>query len=209
LKDTRFFRQAELHLQIIPFFSNVKVFALKGGTAVNFFIRDLPRLSVDIDLAYLPVTDRENAIGGISMTLEKIAELISQRLSATQINRKYLTGSRRTIALLVKRDDVSVKIEPNLVIRGNEFRGMTIEDISLKDLIQTRAALVRLITESLSLNERRFILSVKQKEPQWGLLGIEHIHELPAVKWKLINLEQMNSSKHQKAVKRLREHLEL
>jgi predicted nucleotidyltransferase component of viral defense system len=121
LKDTRFFRQAELLLQIIPFFSNVKVFALKGGTAVNFFIRDLPRLSVDIDLAYLPVTDRENAIGDISMTLEKIAELISQRLSATQINRKYLTGSRRTIALLVKRDDVSVKIEPNLVIRGTVF----------------------------------------------------------------------------------------
>ena len=305
MKDTLFFRQAELLLQIIPFFSNVKVFALKGGTAVNFFIRDLPRLSVDIDLAYLPVTDREYAIGDISMTLEKIAELISQRLSATQINRKYLTGSRRTIALLVKRYDVSVKIEPNLVIRGtvfpcenrtlcekaetlfeqsvalstlsfadiyagkicaaldrqhprdlfdikillenegltdqirlafivylishprpivelldpnfidisktykSEFRGMTIEDISLKDLIQTRVNLVRLITESLSLNERRFILSVKQREPQWDLLGIEHIHELPAVKWKLINLERMNSSKHQKAVKRLREHLEL
>jgi hypothetical protein len=86
---------------------------------------------------------------------------------------------------------------------------MTIEDISLKDLIQTRVTLVRLITESLSLNERRFILSVKQREPQWGLLGIEHIHELPAVKWKLINLEQMNNSKHQKALKRLREHLEL
>ena len=76
---------------------------------------------MDVDLTYLPLTDRENAIGDISMTLEKTAKLISQRLSAIQINRKYLTGSRRTIALLVKRYDVSVKIEPNLVIRGTVF----------------------------------------------------------------------------------------
>ena len=104
-------------------------------------------------------------------------------------------------------------LDPNFIdiseTYKNEFRGMTTEDISLKDLIQTRARLVRLITESLSPNEKRFILSVKQREPKWGLLGIEHIRELPAVKWKLINLEQMNSNKHQKAVKRLREHLEL
>jgi hypothetical protein len=104
-------------------------------------------------------------------------------------------------------------LDPNFIdiskTYESEFRGMTTEDISLKELIQTRATLVRLITETLSLNERRFILSVKQREPQWGLLGIEHIHELPAVKWKLINLEQMNSSKHQEAVKRLREHLDL
>ena len=88
MKDTRFFIQAELLLQIIPFFSNVQIFALKDGTAINFFIRNLPRLSVDIDLAYLPVTDREKTIADISMALEKIAELIPQRLFVTQIDRK-------------------------------------------------------------------------------------------------------------------------
>lgn len=34
-------------------------FALKGGTALNLFIFDVPRLSVDIDLNYLGATERE------------------------------------------------------------------------------------------------------------------------------------------------------
>ena len=62
MKDTRFFKQADLLLQLLPFFSKNNIFAIKGGTAINFFIRDLPRLSVDIDLAYLPINDREKAI---------------------------------------------------------------------------------------------------------------------------------------------------
>ena len=49
--------QFKLLLQIIPFISEEPQFALKGGTAINLFIQDLPRLSVDIDLAYLPLDD--------------------------------------------------------------------------------------------------------------------------------------------------------
>lgn len=81
MKDTRFFRQADLLLQLIPFFTGQNIFAVKGGTAINFFIRNLQRLSVDIDLAYLPINDREKAIAEISTVLEKTAELISQRIS--------------------------------------------------------------------------------------------------------------------------------
>jgi len=169
LKDTRFFRQAELLLQLLPFFSGEDIFALKGGTAINFFIRDLPRLSVDIDLAYLPINDRKKAIGEI-------------------LDPNFI--------------DISQTYE-------NEFRGMTTEDISLKDLIQTRTTLVGVIKEKLTTNERRFILSVKQRKPQWSLLGIEHTPDLPAVKWKMINLRQMDSSKHQKAAKRLQDLLGL
>ncbi len=61
-KDTVFFRQAELLLRVLPSVNEEEVFALKGGTAINFFLRDLPRLSVDIDLTYLPVNDRETAL---------------------------------------------------------------------------------------------------------------------------------------------------
>ena len=43
MKDTLFFRQAELLLQVLPYFRTEKELALKGGTAINFFIRDLPR----------------------------------------------------------------------------------------------------------------------------------------------------------------------
>jgi len=66
MKDTVFFRQAELLLRILPLIRREEVFALKGGTAINFFIRDLPRISVDIDLTYLPLNERDFALDGIS-----------------------------------------------------------------------------------------------------------------------------------------------
>jgi len=50
--DTVYFRQAELLLRVLPLVDREAVFALKGGTAINFFVRDLPRVSVDIDLVY-------------------------------------------------------------------------------------------------------------------------------------------------------------
>ena len=48
MKDTFFFRKAELLLKMLPLIYREDMFALKGGTAINFFIRDLPHLSVDI-----------------------------------------------------------------------------------------------------------------------------------------------------------------
>lgn len=103
MKDTRFFRQAELLIRLLPFFSDNDIFAIKGGTAINFFIRNLPRLSVDIDLTYLPINDRKKAITEISTVLEKTAELISQRLANLQIEKKYLADSRQTVALRIKK----------------------------------------------------------------------------------------------------------
>ena len=63
MKDTVFFKQAELLLRVLPLIQTESVSALKGGTAINFFVRELPRISVDIDLTYLPVNDRETALG--------------------------------------------------------------------------------------------------------------------------------------------------
>lgn len=52
MRDTAFFKQAELLLRILLLIYKEDVFALKGGTAINFFLRDLSRLSVDIDLTH-------------------------------------------------------------------------------------------------------------------------------------------------------------
>jgi len=71
-KDTVFFRQAELLLRVLPFANEEEIFALKGGTAINFFLRGLPRFSVDIDLTYLPVNDRETALNDIDKALLRI-----------------------------------------------------------------------------------------------------------------------------------------
>jgi hypothetical protein len=66
LRESVYYKQAELLLRILPIINTEVDFALKGGTAINFFVRDMPRLSVDIDLTYLPVGEREIALDGIS-----------------------------------------------------------------------------------------------------------------------------------------------
>ncbi len=57
-------RQVALLIRVLPYVAEETVFALKGGTAINFFVRDLPRLSVDIDLTYLPVEPARRVPGG-------------------------------------------------------------------------------------------------------------------------------------------------
>lgn len=69
---SRYKTQVDLLLQTIPFIAKEEIFALKGGTAINLFVRDMPRLSVDIDLTYIPFDDRETALKNISDGLERI-----------------------------------------------------------------------------------------------------------------------------------------
>ena len=54
-------KQLALLIRTVPFVAEEKEFALKGGTAINLFVRDMPRLSVDIDLTYMPVADRASS----------------------------------------------------------------------------------------------------------------------------------------------------
>ena len=76
MKNSQYFKQAELLLRILPIINRESIFALKGGTAINFFVRDMPRLSVDIDLAYVPVNGRAEALQDISKSLLRIQENI-------------------------------------------------------------------------------------------------------------------------------------
>ena len=76
MKDTGYFHQASLVLDILPLVNKDTRFALKGGTAINFFIRHLPRLSVDIDLTYLPIESREITLKNIDEALHDLAKQI-------------------------------------------------------------------------------------------------------------------------------------
>lgn len=58
-KDSPYYKQVSLLIRMLPVVATETVFALKGGTAINLFVRDFPRLSVDIDLAYLPLEPRD------------------------------------------------------------------------------------------------------------------------------------------------------
>nr|WP_298280423.1 nucleotidyl transferase AbiEii/AbiGii toxin family protein [uncultured Bradyrhizobium sp.] len=65
-------QQVALLIRTIPFVAQEQYFALKGGTAINLFVRDLPRLSVDIDLTYLPVEDRASSLAAIDAAMMRI-----------------------------------------------------------------------------------------------------------------------------------------
>ena len=64
-------RQVGLLIRVLPLVAEEQVFALKGGTAINLFIRDLPRLSVDIDLTYLPVAGRPESLADIDAAMQR------------------------------------------------------------------------------------------------------------------------------------------
>lgn len=72
--------QVSLLLEVLPVLNEFKCFALKGGTAINLFIHDMPRLSVDIDLTYLPIESRDVFLSNIETKLLKMKRLIADNL---------------------------------------------------------------------------------------------------------------------------------
>jgi hypothetical protein len=81
-----FHKQSQLILDVLPFVSEEKCFALKGGTAINYFYQNMPRLSVDIDLAFLPLLPREDTFSAIYLAIQRIGKQISSHLSGIQIS---------------------------------------------------------------------------------------------------------------------------
>jgi hypothetical protein len=71
--------QVDLLLDVLPVINQFDCFALKGGTAINLFIRDLPRLSVDIDLAHIPIEPREAFLANIENELLKMKGVIESQ----------------------------------------------------------------------------------------------------------------------------------
>lgn len=62
-----------LLLAIAPSVFASQYFALKGGTALNLFVQDMPRLSVDIDVVFIDHTlERDAALEAISMALAQL-----------------------------------------------------------------------------------------------------------------------------------------
>jgi predicted nucleotidyltransferase component of viral defense system len=305
VKDTIFYKQAELVLRILPDILVEEIFALKGGTAINFFFRDLPRLSVDIDLTYLPLTDRATALQDIHDALQRIADRIKRKQPGTKIIPRISRETSLLIGLIVMRDDATVKIEPNTIMRGmvypaqirpltrraqelfefhiearslsladlyggkicaaldrqhprdlydihllfraegitddirkafivyllcqprpileilspsivdirgtfeKEFRSMVLEPVTCELLEEERRRLLQEIKMGLTVEERAFIISVKEGRPNWDLIGVAGVDRLPALRWKLLNIEKMTPRKHKETLKRLQEFLDL
>ena len=116
-------RQVALLIRILPYVGEEECFALKGGTAINLFIRDLPRLSVDIDLTYLPVKSRAASLAEIDAAMKRIEARIAQNFPAATITQS-LTESTIT-KLLVRENAVQIKVEVTPVLRGCVFEPET------------------------------------------------------------------------------------
>jgi hypothetical protein len=105
--------QVSLLLDVLPEVARETCFALHGGTAINLFVRDMPRLSVDIDLTYVPVEDRDTSIEKINKALASIsARVIAANPVVTVHHREDVCK------LLISRQGTDIKIEVNLVGRG-------------------------------------------------------------------------------------------
>lgn len=289
----RYEQQVQLLVQVLPAVAEEKCFALKGGTAINLFYRDMPRLSVDIDLVYLPVKDRAESLAEIDAALERIRGRIEATVPNARAQRIAGGGGGET-RVLGRRGDTEVKIETSPVARGvvhqtalrtvsasvedrfgfaetmvvsfedlfggklhaavdrqhprdlfdvqhlyenegltealfrtflvyvassgrpphellnptlvdldapyaNEFEGMTNVAVPLARLVDARTRLIADIKGRLDKNAREFLLSLHDAQPDFGLIGLPQAADLPAVRWKLQNLERLkanNPAKH-------------
>jgi len=287
-----YIKQAELLLQVIPHIATEKTLALKGGTAINLFLRNMPRLSVDIDLTYIPFDTRETALANISDSLGRIREMITKSIPGSTVNNHIIEGN--DAKLFVQSQNAQIKIEVNTTTRGHlhpvkllqvndmvqvrfkkfaaiqvvsnaelyggkicaaldrqhprdlfdvyllfkesgitedikngfiaalvshmrtmnevlqphlldqrsafekQFKGMSGIKFTYEDFERTRKQLIEKINSILTETDRTFLLGFKRGNPDWNLFPVTGLKDMPAVQWKLLNLQNLIKSNHGK-----------
>jgi predicted nucleotidyltransferase component of viral defense system len=281
--DKAYADTVRLLLAVAPDVFANDIFAMKGGTAINLFVQDMPRLSVDIDVVYLPwQIPREEALQAINLELAAIGERLAPFGVQTRLIRSKGLGDTK---MIVENETSQVKIEVNVVFRGTvhpperravsgrtgELFGVELEapilapdelyagklvaaldrqhprdlfdiwqlyetggltegmvecfvvylaghnrpihevlfgndkDISaeyerafvgmaeipcdLETLLDARTQLRSELPVRLSAAHKKFLVGLAHAQPDWSLLQCEHAVELPALRWKLSNLE--------------------
>lgn len=297
-----YYGQVSLLVRVLPVVAREDCLALKGGTAINLFVRDLPRLSVDIDLAYLPICERTAALKEIDASLSRIGATLSGRPYGFQV-RPGKKQEGKLCGLLVSEREATIKIELSPVLRGcvypagfrritvtaeaefgfaeasvlsfadlyagkivaaldrqhprdlfdvklllaaegisdelfrafmvylishdgsiervlnptmnsledlyqKQFVGMTVDNVTLEELERARTELIGALHRWMGDREKSFLLSFKRGEPQWELLGIDHVPALPAVRWKMLNLARMPQDNRREIIDKLESTLE-
>lgn len=293
--------QVRLLMRLIPIVARETCFALKGGTAINLFVRDLPRLSVDIDLMYLPMHERSEALVEIDAAMKRIKTSALADLRGARVTENVHDGA--VLRLLVMAEGTQVKIEVSPVLRGvvhepfiapvteaveevfgfaetnvvsfedlfagklvaaldrqhprdlfdvrglltheglsdelreafiiyllshnrpmgevlsgrvkdlvneyrNGFEGMTEEVIAIEELIKTQHEMIKTLIGGMPDHHRAFLIGFELGEPDWSLLRISHVAELPAIRWRQRNLDKLNPDQRSDLVELLRASLE-
>ncbi len=113
MTEQKYKRQVNLLLKVLPEVSKEKHFALHGGTAINLIVRDMPRLSVDIDLTYIPIESRKVSLEKIYQALEQISARLKRIIPDATIVHKQEAGKS-----FISSSGAEIKLEVNLVGRG-------------------------------------------------------------------------------------------
>ncbi|MEP6906604.1 MAG: nucleotidyl transferase AbiEii/AbiGii toxin family protein [Pseudoxanthomonas sp.] len=126
--DKRYAEQVKLLVDILPVLAREPRFALKGGTAINLFEHDLPRLSVDIDLTWLPVGGFANDSALIADSLLALGETLRTGPMRLQVQASANQGASIN-RIIASRGQTRVKIETSPVMRGSvhPVRSMTVQ----------------------------------------------------------------------------------
>ena len=296
--DERFRQQVDLLIRVLPSVAEENVFALKGGTAINLFVRDLPRLSVDIDLTYLPVKAREESLADIDAALDRISKSISEAVPQTKVVPSRLHNEGIVTRLVVRTPETQIKVEVTPVARGcvfeprvmqvapsvedqfgyaetqvvsfddlyagkivaaldrqhprdlfdvrdllrkegistslrqaflayivshnrpaievlaptrkdirsdfeENFLGMTTELVELEELVATREEMIEAIVAQMPDEHRAFLVGVERGEIDWNLSGLTDAANLPAVRWKLANLDRLEAERRYRQAEKL------
>ena len=106
-------QKVELLLRLIPIVMEEGVFAIHGGTAINLFLNDLPRYSVDIDLTYIPLADRQTSIDDINGHLKSICDKAHRAFKGM-----HIVHNASSCKLLCEYRGKQVKVEVNQTKRG-------------------------------------------------------------------------------------------
>lgn len=292
--------QVRLLMRLLPIVAREVCFALKGGTAINLFVRNLPRLSVDIDLMYLPVHDRPEALAGIDAAMKRIKAATLAELPGARVTENIHDGA--ILRLLVIAEGTQVKIEVSPVLRGvvhepstipvteaveeafgfaetsvvsfedlfagklvaaldrqhprdlfdvqgllaheglsndlreafivyllshnrpmgevlsgrvkdlaneysNGFEGMTEATVAIDELVQTQHEMIEALIGAMPDHHREFLIGFELGEPDWSLMKIGHVAELPAIRWRQRNLDKLKQDQRSALVELLRSSL--
>lgn len=272
--------KVQLLLRILPVVMSEDCFAIHGGTAINLFVENLLRLSVDIDLTYIPLEDRATSLSHINEALKRIADKVKKQIKGThvilrfdickltcewrgcqvkievnQTKRGIVGGEPLVLPLCPKAQElfemeVEARIVPLTLLYGGkiaaalsrqhprdlfdikhmampikqarlgfifcllgsdrpihesfapstidqreamekQFAGMSDVPFTYDDFEAARTRLIAEVKTMLTDDDKRFLISFEQGEPDWDSVEYGYFAEYPSVIWKLLNLAKL------------------
>jgi predicted nucleotidyltransferase component of viral defense system len=115
--NIRYQKQVKLLLRILPLIAREETLAIHGGTAINLFYSDMPRLSVDIDLTWIPFRDRKSDLNAIKEKLIALRTIVAANIPGIVVNEPVVDSEEYKMRIS-DTSGTEVKIEVNTINRG-------------------------------------------------------------------------------------------